>query len=116
MPTKDYMSIRGLVKPQDLHINKALESISKKYKVCSRCEGKGYLLDDEQVEIFKDISTVKVKGNQLLESLKDFRTLNSNLINVLLEIEYYGRKHCNKCKGLRLIKRKSRKKNGSGKT
>jgi hypothetical protein len=112
MATKAHMSVRNIVIPKGISLSQALKQISKKLEVCPKCQGKEYIMDESKVEIFGSVSTIKVEGNELLEKLREEGNLTSSKVNKILETEYYGRKQCDKCNGLGLIK-KSRKKDGN---
>ncbi len=113
--SKGYISVRNCVSTKLYSANEVIEGFTKTHNVCSKCEGRTFLLNDSSVDIIPGITTVKWKGNEILESLNDSGNLNGDTVKKIIETVVHGRQQCDKCKGFGFVKQ-SRKKHESKKT
>jgi ribosomal protein S27AE len=102
-----WVSIRKLPNPSqetskrnELYI-KALENFFSKFKICSKCNGKGY----QTKKTLPVITTnVRFRGIDDLEDAHERKDPPfSDLVREVLSIELEGRKPCPRCKGERFI-------------
>ena len=102
-----WVSIRKLPNPSqetskrnELYI-KALENFFSRFKICSKCSGKGYHTKKTLPVI---TTNVRFRGIEDLEGAHERKDPPfSDIVREVLSIELEGRKPCPKCKGERFI-------------
>lgn len=105
MATNGWISIRGLPIPKRKRLkrkndyNKVTEKFFKKHKLCTRCDGRGYTLE-EDVKVQDEVINLKYEGFKDLEKLKENGDVHlGDKMKQILQTEFCGRKPCRKCYG-----------------
>lgn len=113
MPVKGHKAVRNMVATSnDETFSTVLDKFNKLYEVCSHCKGKGFIIDDESVDILPGVSTIKYKGNEALEELDSLGELTGDVLKNVIEVMSHGGRHCTKCNGFKFVKKSRKKTNG----
>lgn len=84
--------------------HKTLKNFAKKYRLCGKCKGHGFLIDG-QLERSK-VEVIKYDGIRVLEILKEYEgVVFGDVIKEIFLHEYANKRPCPRCKGFRFVER-----------
>ena len=113
MPAKGWISVRSLPSTKKQSVKQTIKQFFKGHKLCSHCNGRGFLVDDSKVLTNEGVDTVRFSGHNCLEKMEELGYLNGETIKRIIETIVYNRQSCNKCHGLGFVT-KPRKKGNEG--
>lgn len=88
-----------------------LEDFFDEYSICDECDGSGVVYPKNVTFARKAEAIVKFKGIPELEKLIENPYVESTeIIRDILERKIMGKMDCHKCKGVKYIKKRKRKK------
>lgn len=100
-----YISIRGLPIPKRKKLkekndyNKITKNFFEKHILCSKCDGRGFTLE-EDIELQNEVINLRYEGFEALEKIKDNDLIQlGDKMKQILQTELCGRKSCRKCYG-----------------
>jgi hypothetical protein len=113
--SKGYISVRNCVSTEPMTVGQAMDKFNEDFEICKHCKGEGHKVRSSSEYILEGITTIKYKGNEILEKLNDDGKLNSETVKKIIETVVHGRKQCDECNGFGFV-RKSGKKHGRKET
>lgn len=111
MAAKGWITIRDLVDIGKQSVADVIKSFFEEHDLCPKCEGRGFIVNDEKISYNPGVSSVKYQGYEALEKMYKDGNLNGEVIRKILETDVHGRTQCKKCEGFGFIKKSRKKKN-----
>lgn len=111
MAAKGWITVRDLAKTGKKSVMQVIQKFMAIYKVCPKCCGRGFNVDDEKVSCNDGVSSVKFNNYPELEKMYERGNLNGDTIKKIVETVVHGRQQCSKCNGFGFIKKSRKNKN-----
>lgn len=110
MSREGWIAIRNFPLPETSSLrnssafHKTLMNFFKRYRMCSKCQGYGFLIDG-QLERSK-VEVIKFDGIRTLERMKEYDDIIfGDVIKEIFLHEYANKRYCPRCKGFCFVER-----------